>query len=62
MHEEAAVNQMLAYSFIGGPATIKKEMAAFLEKTGVDEVMATSHIYDHQARIHSYKLFSEIFR
>jgi luciferase family oxidoreductase group 1 len=62
MQEEAAVNQMLAYSFIGGPAKIKKEMAAFLERTEVDEVMATSHIYDHQARIHSYKLFSEIFK
>ncbi|GAA3931382.1 MsnO8 family LLM class oxidoreductase [Chitinophaga oryziterrae] len=62
MHEEAAVNQMLAYSFIGGPAKIKKQMEAFLDKTGVDEVMATSHIYDHQARVHSYKLFSEIFK
>jgi luciferase family oxidoreductase group 1 len=62
MHEEAAVNQMLAYSFIGGPEKIKKEMESFLAKTGVDEVMATSHIYDHQARIHSYEIFAEIMK
>jgi luciferase family oxidoreductase group 1 len=60
MHEEAAVMQMLAYSFIGGAAKIKKEMESFLAKTGVDEVMATSHIYDHQARIRSYEIFAEV--
>ena len=58
--EEYAVNQMLAYSFIGGTEKLKKRMSAFLEQTQVDEVMATSHIFDHQARIKSYQLFSQI--
>jgi luciferase family oxidoreductase group 1 len=60
--EEAAVQQMLAYSFIGGPESIKTQMQDFLKKTQVNEVMATSHIYDHQARLHSYQVFSEVMK
>jgi luciferase family oxidoreductase group 1 len=58
-HEEAAVQQMLTYAFIGGPETIKKRLHDFLAQTGVNEIMATSHIYDQQARIHSYEVFAE---
>lgn len=60
--EEYAVNQMLAYSFIGGTEKLKRRMSAFLEQTQVDEVMATSHIFDHQSRIKSYQLFSKIIQ
>ncbi|MES2419138.1 MAG: LLM class flavin-dependent oxidoreductase [Bacteroidota bacterium] len=60
--EAEAVYQMLAVSFIGGPAKIKMEMESFLAQTQVNEVMATSHIYDHQARLRSYQLFGEILQ
>ena len=60
MQEEYAVNQMLAYSFIGGPETIKKKMESFLARTGVDEIMATSHLYDHNARVHSYEILAQV--
>ncbi len=59
LQEEYAVNQMLAYSFTGGPDKLRKKLNSFLLKTGVDEIMATSHIYDHRARIRSYEIFSE---
>lgn len=58
--EEEAVNQMLAVAFIGGPDKISSQLKSFLEQTGVDEIMVTSHIYDHQARLHSYQLFADI--
>ncbi|MEO7309216.1 MAG: LLM class flavin-dependent oxidoreductase [Chitinophagaceae bacterium] len=60
--EAAAVGQMLHYSFIGSPATIKSKLDLFLQETGVDEIMATSHIYEHAARVHSYELFSTIMK
>ncbi|OSZ77821.1 LLM class flavin-dependent oxidoreductase [Chitinophagaceae bacterium IBVUCB2] len=56
--EAAAVQQLLHYSFIGSEATIKKELAEFIAATQVNEIMATSHIYDHAARIHSYEVFA----
>lgn len=60
IQEEHAVGQMLAYSFIGGPEKLKQRIRTFLQKTQVDEIMATSHIFDHDARIRSYQLFSQI--
>jgi luciferase family oxidoreductase group 1 len=57
--EAYTVQQMLQYSFIGSQATIEKELIQFVETTGVNEIMATSHIYDHAARMHSYEVFAE---
>lgn len=56
------VQQMLAYSFIGSSKKIKAELQLFLQKTGVNEVMATAHIYDQDARIESYKIFAEVMK
>jgi len=56
------VMQMLGYSFIGGPEKIKQEIEDFVAKTQVDEVMATSHIFNHEARLHSYRLFAEALK
>ncbi|GAA3976872.1 LLM class flavin-dependent oxidoreductase [Mucilaginibacter dorajii] len=58
--EEQAVNQMLAYSFIGSKESLKTRLEAFVEKTGVNEIMATSHIFNQAARLHSYELFSQV--
>ena len=60
--EEAAVNQMLAVAFIGGPAKLKADLQSFLAQTQVDELMVTSHIYDHEARLHSYQLFADVIK
>ncbi len=60
VQEKAAAKQMLKYSFIGGPQKIKTEMQSFLQSSGVDEIMVTSHIYDHTARLKSYSLLAEI--
>lgn len=60
--EEEAVYQMLAVSFIGSLATIKSDLQSFMAQTQVNEIMATSHIYDHQARLYSYQLFAEALK
>ncbi|HMK05126.1 MAG TPA: LLM class flavin-dependent oxidoreductase [Ferruginibacter sp.] len=57
--EAYAAKQMLEYSFFGSPATIKAELQSFIGRTGINEIMATSHIFDHAARLRSYELFAE---
>jgi len=59
--EEQGVESMLKYSFVGSRQTIHNRLSAFVEEFGVDEVMATSHIYDQQASLHSNALFASIF-
>ncbi|WP_316766151.1 LLM class flavin-dependent oxidoreductase [Pedobacter frigiditerrae] len=60
--EEEAVNQMLAIAFIGGPEKLSDQLQSFIAQTQIDEIMATSHIYDHQARLHSYELLANIIK
>jgi luciferase family oxidoreductase group 1 len=43
-------------SFVGSPATIAAGLQAFVERTGADELIVVSHIYDHLARLRSYEL------
>jgi hypothetical protein len=49
-------------SLYSGSEKIKAELRAFVEETGVDELMATSHIFDHQSRMYSYKVFADVLR
>lgn len=62
IQEEYAVNQMLAYTFIGSEVTLKEKVHAFLNRSKVDEIIATSHIYDHQARINSFTHFANVMK
>jgi luciferase family oxidoreductase group 1 len=59
---EGAVMEMLAYAFVGSKEKIKAKLTDFVNETGIDEIMVTSHIYDHQARLKSYRLFAEALK
>ena len=54
------MQQFLAYSFIGSKEEVEPKLVEFVEATGVDELMVTSHIYNHKDRIASYKMLSEL--
>lgn len=54
--EEAAVKNMMTHAYIGNGATVRDRLNAFLELTGVDELMAVAHIFDPAARQHSYEV------
>lgn len=54
--EEAALQQMIRFSFVGGPQKVGMELQRFLDVTGADELMVTSPVYDHAARLHSYEI------
>lgn len=58
-YEEAAVRQMMAYSFIGGKERVLTGLRQFLKQTVVDELMVTAHIYDPNDRIKSYQLLAD---
>jgi luciferase family oxidoreductase group 1 len=58
--EKYAVTQMLTYTFIGSAATVEKQIRQFLDQTGVDELMVTSPIYDHKARLRSYEILAAL--
>jgi luciferase family oxidoreductase group 1 len=59
-HERAALDDTLACAFIGSPTTVRRGLEGFLTRTHADELMVTSHIYDHEARLRSFALAAEI--
>jgi alkanesulfonate monooxygenase SsuD/methylene tetrahydromethanopterin reductase-like flavin-dependent oxidoreductase (luciferase family) len=58
--EEAGVNQMMEYSFVGSPETIQQSLGSFLERTAADEVMIATHMHSLPARLRSMEIFMTI--
>lgn len=58
--QNPAFQRMLKYAFVGSKETVKQKTSGFLSKTEVDEIMVASHIYHHEDRLNSYRIFSEI--
>ena len=54
------LDSVLSCSAIGSPATVKQAMDAFIARTGADELMVTSQIHDHQARLRSYEITAQV--
>ena len=54
--ERGMLAQALACSAIGSPDTIRREVTAFVERTGADELIITAQIFDHAARLRSYEI------
>ena len=60
--EKAGVQRMLTCTAVGGPAALRQQLAAIVEQTGADELIAAGAIHDHAARLHSYELLAEVGR
>jgi luciferase family oxidoreductase group 1 len=58
--ERARVDAMLACSFVGSPETVGVALRSFVDRTGVDELMVSSAIHDHAARLNSYALLAQL--
>ena len=58
--ERVQASRMLACSFVGSPQTVKSGLQDFVNRTGIDELMVSSAIYDHRARLRSYELLADI--
>jgi len=58
--ERVQASRMLACSFVGSPQTVKSGLQNFVNQTGIDELMVSSAIYDHRARLRSYELLADI--
>jgi luciferase family oxidoreductase group 1 len=52
----AVLAEVLSCSAIGTPAEVHAGMRAFVARTGADELMLTSTIFDHPKRLRSYEI------
>jgi alkanesulfonate monooxygenase SsuD/methylene tetrahydromethanopterin reductase-like flavin-dependent oxidoreductase (luciferase family) len=56
----AMLDDVLSCSAIGSPQTVRESLVAFGARTGPQELMITSQIFDHTARLHSYKITAQV--
>ena len=60
--EKAQAQRMLSCAFAGSPATLARDLARFVERTGADELMVSGAIWDPAARLRSYELLAQVGR
>jgi luciferase family oxidoreductase group 1 len=58
--QRAILDQVLSASAIGSPGTVAKGLQDFIARTEADELMITSQIFDHAARLRSYEITAKI--
>lgn len=61
-HEKAVVASQLRESVWGDKAIVRERLQSLAVRTGADEIMVNSWIYDHEARLKSYELTMDAWR
>lgn len=60
--EAAQVERMTRCSAVGGPDSFREQIESLLEETEADEIIATAHIHDQQARLRSFEIAADVFQ
>jgi len=60
--ERSMLDSVLSCSAIGSPDTVAQQLQAFVARTGADELMITSQVFDHAARLRSYEITADIHK
>ena len=58
--ERALLDSVLSCATIGSPATVQQGLKDFIERTGADELMIASQMFDPAARLRSYEIASQV--
>jgi luciferase family oxidoreductase group 1 len=58
--ERMMLDSVLSCSAIGSPQTVAQQLKAFIAHTKADELMITSQIFDHAARLRSYEITAQV--
>jgi luciferase family oxidoreductase group 1 len=58
--ERAMLDQVLSCSAIGSRDTVAAQLKDFVARTGADELMITSQVFEHAKRLRSYEITAEI--
>jgi alkanesulfonate monooxygenase SsuD/methylene tetrahydromethanopterin reductase-like flavin-dependent oxidoreductase (luciferase family) len=53
---------MLARAVVGSPDTVRAGLAAFIAETAADEIMVSTMIFDHAARLRSFEIVAEVMK
>ncbi|HEX2206643.1 MAG TPA: LLM class flavin-dependent oxidoreductase [Longimicrobium sp.] len=58
-YERAMLDEVLQCTAAGAPETVRAGLESFIARTGADELMIVSQVYDHAARLRSYEITAQ---
>ncbi len=58
--ERAGVVHAFKEAIVCSPATVQRGLCAFLERTGVDELMVTAAMFEQSARLRSFEIVAQV--
>ena len=56
--EKQEASRMLGCAFVGSPDTVRRDLQAFIARTGADELMVAGSVFDHEKRLRSFELLA----
>ncbi|NDU74312.1 MsnO8 family LLM class oxidoreductase [Actinomadura sp. DSM 109109] len=59
--ERQMIDARLADQVVGGPDAVRKQLDELVGRTGVDEVMVTTQVFDHADRLRSYDILAGLY-
>jgi len=59
---QALLAEFTVCSAVGGPDAIAEGLKSFAARTAADELMIASQIFDHEARLASYRILADVHR
>jgi len=60
LRARAILQQALSCAVVGAHETVQHGLAAFIKRTGTDEIMVTGNIFDHAARLRSFEIAAQV--
>ncbi|MCF8565404.1 LLM class flavin-dependent oxidoreductase [Alicyclobacillus tolerans] len=60
-YEKMVLAERNRFSVVGSADTVRQGLQRFLEETHANEMIVSSQIYDHQARLRSYEILAHLF-
>jgi luciferase family oxidoreductase group 1 len=58
--ERSLLDSVLSCAAIGSPHTVRRGLQEFIDRTGADELMITSQVFEHRERLHSYEIAAQV--
>jgi luciferase family oxidoreductase group 1 len=58
--ERAMLDSVLSCTAMGSPETVQRQLQEFITRTGADELMITSQIFEHAQRLRSYEITADV--
>jgi luciferase family oxidoreductase group 1 len=58
--QAAMLAELLACAAVGSPSTVRQSLQSLITRTSADELILTSQIYDHSARLLSFEIAADV--